>query len=229
MGVCSPWLDVGDVIGCAADDFDAGALEGALRLAEFILFHRTARQFPGLCTDTVRPSLDGRCRVVPYFVGDRQRNALRLPGRPVREVTAVKVDGDLLTADEYRLVDRHVLLRVDGCWPTSQRQDLADTEDGTFSVAYGYGTAPPASFKLPLSRFACELAKSMSGAPCGLAEEITSQVRQGVTLIGLSPDQFGNRPTGIRLVDQWVLTVNPNGLHRRPRIVSPDTPVMHRS
>ena len=59
---------------------------------------------------------------------------------------------------------------------------LPDTEDGTFSILYTWGTLPPESGKLAAAQLAKELIKECNGEPCVLPKGTTRVTRQGVTI-----------------------------------------------
>lgn len=70
---------------------------------------------------------------------------------------------------------------------------------------------------------ACELLKGACGDPtCLLNDRIQQISRQGETLAFLDPtDAFDQGRTGIRLVDLFLIAVNPHALRRRARAYDP--------
>jgi hypothetical protein len=97
-------------------------------------------------------------------------------------VDEVKIDGVAFT--DYHLRAGHVIYRNDGkAWPASQNFGLADTEDGTFSITYTYGVAPPPT----VLRAAKELAVQFwlldtESAYCQLPTGTRSVSRQGMSI-----------------------------------------------
>jgi hypothetical protein len=148
-----------------------------------------------------------------------------LSGYPVQIITEVKIDGDVVAPSSYRLDEGRFLTRLDGDhWPSCQDLSLADTEEGTFSVSYGYGASPPEIGIKAAAQLACELYKACSGEACALPARVTRAVRQGVTY---EMNAFRFDPiakawkTGLPLVDAFLNAYNPVGLLRRPTIWAP--------
>lgn len=145
---------------------------------------------------------------------------------PVAEVTEVKVDGLVLDPSAYTLAGQW-LVRTDGgeCWPSCQDVSVADTEEGTFAVTFRPGRMLPSAGQYAAGLLASEFAKACSGAACGLPAQITSLTRQGVDVEFVDPTEvLTEGRTGIREVDLFIHAVNPSGLQRRPRVMSPDMP-----
>lgn len=194
------WATAADIssgpcdLGDSPDPDDVAALDEKLLIATYLLFLETGSRWPGAQTDTVRPA-GGSC-------GGRQNRGrcgfglreVRLPGCPVREIVEVKVDGDVVPVDEYRVDDRRWLVRVnptvgddvvDG-WPCCQRLDRTLDEDATFGITYVWGAAPPAAGVAAAKRLGCEL--SLASNPdtvgvCKLPIGVTRTIsRQGVSI-----------------------------------------------
>ena len=70
---------------------------------------------------------------------------------------------------------------------------------------------------------ACEFAKACTGGKCRLPSSVTSIARQGVTMT-ISSGMFLGGQTGIREVDAYVVSVNPNAQVMPPVVWSPDVP-----
>jgi hypothetical protein len=166
-----------------------------------------------------------------------------LPNYPVTEIVQVKINGTVLSADEYRLDGWRWLTRMedsDGnaqAWPDWQRKDRNDDRPDTFSVRYMFGQNPPAMGSMAAAQLACEIYKSCPGnegvgdGNCAIPKNATRVTRTGIT-IELSALRFdtgvksGIRGwnTGMDKVDWFLNDVNPHGLRRRPLIWSPDAP-----
>jgi hypothetical protein len=145
-------------------------------------------------------------------------------GLPVAEVTEVRVDGLVLNPTAYQLIGSW-LARVDGgpCWPACQDPAVPDTEEGTFSVTFRPGRALPVAGQIAAGRLAGEFIKACSGAACALPANIASLTRQGVDVEFVDPTEvLGAGRTGLREVDLFIEAVNPKGLRRRARVLSPD-------
>lgn len=62
---------------------------------------------------------------------------------PVVSVDTVKVDGAVLPSTAWKS-DQYSIFRIDnGRWPRAQNLGLDDTNVGTFSIQYTFGTVPP--------------------------------------------------------------------------------------
>jgi hypothetical protein len=145
-------------------------------------------------------------------------------GRPVNTVDTVTINGDILDSSAYRLDENHWLTRVDGdSWPTSQ--DLS-VEGGTWSVEFTYGYAPTAGGKLACGQLAHEIGLAILGnANCRLPQRVASISRQGVTVSFDDLQQFlQSGLTGLPLVDEFIITSNPNRLQSRTRVYRADAP-----
>lgn len=263
-GPCSTWATTADL--CSpCDDYliDAALMEDLLLTSSEILYELSAKQFPGECETTIRPctrrSWDTiwaktSIQFAPYRLfgavacgcdsfdncGCGNGDSLRLPQVPVSEVSQVKVDGEVLATDLYRVDDNQYLVRLndsDGTnpgWPCCQDLTLPDTADDTFSVTYTYGRNPPSLGVRAAAILACELYMACDSEAfenhCRLPRNIVQVARQGVTvLVNNAGDLFTNRygqPTkfGIWEIDLFLRTYNPNGLMSRSIVLSPDLP-----
>ncbi|HEX5705615.1 MAG TPA: hypothetical protein VFX97_20605 [Pyrinomonadaceae bacterium] len=250
-GPCSWTIDTGCIPNLA--DYSAEDIERATVWATFILDGLTGHQF-GQCPVTVRPCGDGCRAASGYqtwpagtpgpwmtpYIGSTGawRNCMcgggcsclpacrALLGAPVAEITEVKVNGLVLDPSAYVMVGQH-LARVDGgeCWPSCQDPAVPDTEDGTFSVTLQPGRLLPRAGEIAAGALAAEFLKACAGAACGLPAQVASLSRQGVDVEFVSPtDVLTDGLTGIRDVDLFVRAVNPSGLQRRSRVLSPDLP-----
>jgi hypothetical protein len=144
-----------------------------------------------------------------------------LPG-PVVDVTEVLVDGAALDSDAWTVQDDE-LIRTDGQpWPLSQDTTLPATETGTWQVTYTRGRPVPSGGQVAAGQLACEIAAALvPGGDCALPANVTSVVRNGVT-ISKQIDQLNLGFTGLFAVDQWARTVNPQTLPSEPDVWTPD-------
>lgn len=157
-----------------------------------------------------------------------------LPGYPVVEITEVKIDGVVLDSDEYRLDEFRWLTRMadaDGdpqYWPSCQRLDLPDTEEGTWSASYSFGMVPPTIGAKAASQLACEILGACGGGECALPQGTIQVTRAGITVLKepflVWGRRNGNWATGLSLVDVFLSAYNPRGLRRRPIAWSPGQP-----
>lgn len=245
-GPCEPWLDPEDVAACcsvtpASSDWSL-FYESAVSASQ-LLWNLSGKQF-GVCQKTgVRPPCSGctcgfqvlsRGHIVnsgysgycEFCLVACNPSRIKLSGYPIREITQVKIDGDVLAETEYRLDKRRWLIRKNGArWPTQQNLTLDDTEDGTFSISYTYGQDAPTLGKQAAAQLACELYKECSTGNCALPKGTTRISRQGIVVERLSFTTWAFRErtwrTGMPLVDAFLSAYNPAGLLRRPTVWSP--------
>ncbi len=214
-----------------------------LQAASDLLYEMSGHQFPGICEVTLRPCAAPRraaqrdrsydppgwigswgycgcgdtCGCAPWY-------GIELGPYPITGVSEVKVDGVVLDPSRYRVDDWRTLRRLadaDGSnpgWPSTQHLDLADTEEGTWSVTFEWGREPPASGVRASAVLACELALSCdpeNADQCRLPKRATSVTREGVTVV-LSPSDFldDRGHTGLFEVDIFLRAVNPERIRR---------------
>ncbi len=157
-----------------------------------------------------------------------------LPGYPVTVIDEVKIDGIVLSPDEYRLDEYQWLVRmgeVDGSpnlWPGCQRLDLPDTEENTWSATYTYGAEVPLAGKYAAQQLACEIYASLSGGDCKLPAGTVQVTRAGITVQKAPFTSWaqidGRWASGLPLVDLFLASSNPSGLQRRPVVWAPGMP-----
>ena len=175
----------------------------------------------------------GELPIMEMYV-DGSAPVIELYDYPVNEILLVKIDGVEIPATEYELRESKYLLRIRPTagyqaterfgWPTSQIQDLPDTEVGTFSVTYNYGQDPGSGGRMACRALALNLALPSFGEANAYPERLTSISRQGVTAEFANViDIMKTGGTGIRTVDMWIKSVNPNLQMKKPLVYSPDT------
>lgn len=233
----------------APADQDAAMAHLAATAASEFLFENTRRRWPGVCEKVVRPSTRWHERddrpgslwaELPAWTrwrsntdphddeGYRTIFEVGLIGWPVVGVSAVWVDGVQLPGTSYRVDDFRWLVRTDGePWPSFQDLALDPHVAGnapTFEVAFTHGTVPPSLGVIAAREFACELYQGLTGGDCAIPDRVVNMVRQGTTFALISPADFDKGKTGVRSVDLFLATYNPNRRGRRATIVSPDVP-----
>jgi hypothetical protein len=199
----------------------------------------------GSCPVTMRPCLGPPCTVcnpggtwmMPFIRDGNWYNAVcgidpcsceRLceivtPG-PIAMLTEVLLDGTELPLNEFRVDNGNHIVREDGeCWPSCQNMNLALGEDGTLGITYVPGIIPDAAGLWAAGVLACEYSKACTGGKCRLPSAVTSISRQGVAFT-MSTTMFPDGMTGIREVDAYLSSVNPNALRTPSLVWSPDLP-----
>ena len=251
-GPSSPWVSSQDVWECCGQPMTT--VDGEECPVDFtffayaaseLLFGYSGRQYFGLGSKTgARPPCRPGCGcgqvlsrgyVIPgpwwnwwYYSweGPCDPSKVLLSGYPVRQITEVKIDGDVLDPTEYGLWKwRYLVRKNDGIWPRCQNLSLDDTEDGTWSVSYTYGLDPPITGQLAAQELACELYRACSGGDCSLPKGVTRVVRQGVVIEKLAFAAWGLQDgiwkTGLTRVDAFLNWANPRKISRRATIWSP--------
>lgn len=231
-GLCSAWTTAELVAACCDGlDIDDPRLETVIQAASEVLYGLSGELYPGECEATVRPclatcgcwgfpeggyhwnGLAGYWRLGGRYVGCQPVSEVVLPGAPIREITEVLIDGDVVDPAGYQLYQPNRLVRMRDAaspgirevWPGCQILDLPDTEEGTFSVTYTFGAGPPASGIDAASALACELWKDCSGQECSLPQGTTEVVRAGIRIeIGALAAALGTGSTGILPIDAFL-------------------------
>lgn len=246
LGPCTTWLTGDQVAECCSAEVGTmySLLDDAADAASQVLYELSGRRWVGLCTRTVRPchsdcgcggfQVLSRGHIVadPWYSWDcagrncgcRELSRVRLSGH-VRAVSQVKIDGTVIDSSLYRLDEHRWLTRLDGeRWPGCARLDLADTEDGTFSVTYSYGAQPPLMGIEAAKELACQVYKQCTGSTdCDIPAGATRITRQGITIERalFARDDKGIWRTGLAQVDIFLNAYNPHGLKRRALFFGP--------
>ena len=250
-GPCNAWVTNEQVALCCSADVgtDYDLYEDAAVSASRLLWEFSGRLYSGSCDRTVRPCASRGCdgwqvlsrgHVISWsdltwtypdeatHCGCRALSRIKLSGYPVNEIIEVKIDGDVVDPDTYRLDEWHYLTRKnDLLWPGCQDLSRDDTEDGTFSVRYTYGQNPPQAGQDAAAELACEIYKSCHGQECALPVGATRVTRQAVVIEKLTFTAWGRQQgiwrTGIPSVDYFLNAYNPTGVRRRPAFWGPSS------
>lgn len=235
---------------------DPSAYDNAAHEASQILWALSGRQFNGLCGPiTVRPCVRSCGCWVPgmmwswdlrgYWLSGGGNGVsavqdcgngggccgslsrVKLGGYPVREIEEVKINGDVIAAENYRLDSWKYLTYLDDPttgaiqrWPACQNLALDDDQPGTFSVTYLSGVEPPQAGLDAAAELACQLAAFGVTGECDLPNGVVQIVRQGITI-----DMEKSARTWwtvLPLVASFLAAYNPNGNQRRAALYSPD-------
>lgn len=227
---CTPWCTPADLPDAVQD----GA-EGACQAASDILYTASGRRWRGTCTREdlvieVCPGAGPSWREVRRIVlgtgrgvGPRPTYRVQLPDYPVTAVESVaeqRLPTEAVTLDgsEWRLGNGRWLERLaDGQRVAWVGYDLV--------LTYTYGAMPPEGGVRAAVEYATQLQHAAAGdSACQLPKRVQSITRQGVTIALLdSFDVFERGMTGLPAVDLWLKSVNPHGISRRAKVVSPDT------
>ena len=249
-GPCTAWITGDDVAACCSVESSSGALfDDAADEASQLLFQLSGRLYAGLCSnEDYRPPCDScwcgyQILSRGYVIGPWDYgyplsslcdtcliacspSLVKLPGYPIREITQVKIDGDVVDSSEYRLWNYRYLKRLNNeRWPVMNNQTLENTEDHTFSISYTFGKSPPLMGLRAAAQLGCELYNACTTGECALPAGTTRVIQQNVVVEKLAFTQWayqgGRWQTGLPLVDQFLNSVNAAGLKRRPVFWAP--------
>lgn len=257
---CEPW-PIDTTCCDLPEDIDPAVVERWQRVATSILWRLSGMRWGPSCPHTIRPCsrscLDSSGLVtgpgvvggrwVPYIdSGGTWRNAsicgctsgcscgelceLRLDG-PVYDIVSVRVDGEEIPPEAYRVDAPNTLVRVDGeCWPSCQDMAAPATEPGTAEVVYRTGLPLDEAAIAAVSELTCHYLKgcgAVGGGSCGcrIPKNATRVQRQGVTMEMADPTLiYSEGRTGLPIADAWLAAVNPGRLTSASRVYSPDHP-----
>lgn len=232
-GPCDDWCTIDDVLeGWTAPDLATDRLIGlVIGAVSDLLYQRSARQFPGICSDVVIPAPSAGCLVALPHDGEvslwsraggtflHSPKRVDLGSYPVRQVIEVLIDGVALAASAWRVADWRWLVRTDGgTWPANTAEDTDDPP--RLEVSLTFGVVPPDSGNLAAVVLVRELVKGLVGGKCALDRRVETLNREGVTITipGLV-DSLKEGKTGVAEVDLFLWAHNPNGLSRRGRLL----------
>lgn len=175
------------VFSCGLDaTLDADLVVELIDLASDILAFATGGRVRGRTTMTFRPVHTEASHQLNEMVGAfapsiNGRSPLPLPG-PDPEVTEVVVDGVVLAPTEYVVVDGQFLLRVGAAWPWGNDLELADTEDGTWSVTVRFGEPTGGLARRAAMSLVQEMAAPYTGRVSRLPNGVTAANVQGASV-----------------------------------------------
>lgn len=235
----SPWLRA-----IADADLRLDLLDDAIIAATRYLHDKTHRRFRGLRSVELRPCCSCTFRHVGSWLPWRYGWHPESPAPPLEGVApcgcssihevelppstlfvmAVRVDGAVVAAGDWRLDRGHRLVRTDGePWPCCQDLERADTEEGTFSVGVVAGEAEHAMGRFAAVELAAELYLAMADpASCRIPTKVREVVRQGVTYRTIEPMTLEGDKLGLRICDMF--TGEYGKRRQRARMASPDVP-----
>lgn len=241
-----------------AADLPAAVLALAPAAATDLLFNLSGRKFSGYCTATLRPTAAptgwslaqwssyyaqlsgspwqaswGSCSGNPNHRLCPDPPQLDLGLYPLREITQVRIDGQVIPPDEYQIADHRWLVRTMLTassqptarygWPTCQDWRLPADQPGTFEVTAAFGFDPPESGLMGCAALALEMGKSAIEAANKLPNRTASISRQGVSQTFVSyADMIKEGLTGVAEADDFIRAVNPGKQVRPPLVYSPD-------
>lgn len=152
---------------------------------------------------------------------------VRLP-MPVSAILNVTIDGATLDPSAYQLYDYRDLIRQDGGqWPFCNDLSKPNGQPGTWSITVEVGEPVPMMGQWAVAELATEFAKALlCDNSCQLPAPVQQIARQGVSMTFLDPNEvYANGRLGLRFVDIFLSTFNPDGLRAPARVWSVDYPI----
>lgn len=143
--------------------------------------------------------------------------------RPLHEVTGVWVNGSILDAGQYVVIEGVVYPTNGTIFPENQNlDDDYHSDNNTFAIEFTYGVVPPMAGQLAAGVLSLEIMRALcKDSGCKLPERLQSITRQGVTMGFVDNfDGLEDGKTGIWLVDSWVSSLR--GAKRHSTVHSPD-------
>lgn len=169
---CEAFATSADFIAASCDcgSLTPDEISDLLEDASDLLAFMSGGKVSGRCQSTLRPCRQSVCgwwhldRVRPWSSWGSWNCCCGVDALPLRapvvSVDLVTIDGTELPSGDYKLIDRHRLVRTDGgVWPGCQDVSADASESGTFAVTYTFGRRPPVFARLAAVELACELAK----------------------------------------------------------------------
>lgn len=245
--ICEPWCTDAD-LPCASYELDPAVLEGWIMFASEVLFELSGGIYSGPCPVVARPCAQRRRELTSqWWAGSRGgmgacscNRSVRCGchglsevdlGPDVQSIDAVRVDGQLIDASEWELVENRYLvgwLKPDGTlrtWPCCQRLERPASGAGseeTFEVRFTRGLMPPRGGITSAASLTCELIAGSTGGPCRLPKRVTTITRQGVSVAVLDPlTLFSEGRTGLAEVDLWLESLRYGSAHREGVVIVP--------
>lgn len=213
-----------------------------LKMSSHILYILTGEKFQGVRTTTEYFSgqsgenvyapavIEGKMYNLPKSQVIRSMSSSRggvggrvtklyLKHRPIRNIIEIVENGVVLPPESYTIRERAFLRKRNGSvWSMSPTKELA--------VTYEYGANPPSIGIDEAIKLADQfMLYEMGSDECILPDNVTSVERQGVSISVINPtDIIQSGFTGIRSVDMFIKTYNPDRARVKSKIYIPGRP-----
>lgn len=255
--VCEPWVTIQDVKNCCSkincedpeDPISDEEIQEAIDVASEILYYATALQFPGFCTEDLRPCVESACGCWSDWYGTTLYSPSEL-GRgcngcsccdnykrlnlglwPIHSVINVDIEGDTISPALYHVEDNRFLVWTPQppdydrpSWPACQERDRPTGAPNTFTVTVQYGLRPPPAGKRAARVLACEYIALCRGQNCALPPGVRGITKQGVSIDMTDPSELRQLGLfGIPAVDFFLTTYNPKKIQSAAFAWSPDS------
>lgn len=219
---CTPWITGAD-ISCG----EAGERASAALAASELLFVLSGRQYPGECETTntygecdcscggwpaTHPALWDHRAVGMWDWGGICPWRMQLGHDPIVDVSEVVIDGEVLDPGSYSVLEDLWLVRADRlAWPCS----------GSWTVTFSWGDDPPEQGLRAAKALACELIQLAAVGDCDLPQNVSNMTRQGLSAAFEQLGVEAEAVTGLREVELFLDTYNPNKLQDQPVAIIP--------
>lgn len=133
----------------------------------------------------------------------------------------------IMPSTDYKLRGRDLWRLADPvtnsplAWPSRQRLDLPLGEPYTWAITYSWGARPDWGGIMACRELAIEIAISIGGGRSRIPGRVISLQQHGTNVQLENSSYLRDGMLGLPMVDQWVDTINPVGLRRRPTVLSP--------
>jgi hypothetical protein len=209
-----------DKCACELDPVtDAALIEQVIDSASDIMYVLSEGRITGICTKTVRPYGGVGCAPIGFwgsvqngrdaseFGWTQHRGVSVIPLRgPRTDIVEVLIDGDVVPASEYGLLDNSFFYFKTLGMPTSQDLTKAISEDGTFEITFRFGNPIDYVTTQGAIELACELALEAVGKESRLPKGTTGANIQGasVSLAEMDDDDREGLPRLSRWLNVYV-------------------------
>lgn len=222
---CEQVVSIDDVadFGCGCDiDFqdegDIAKVEGVIDAATDMLVRLSGFRWSGVCQDTLRPCRS--CCSCDHVCGSCTYDRITLK-TPVVAIQSIRVDGEVLSGSDYKLVNGNQLIRVDESnWPGCQDIRLDSTEEHTFEIIYNHGFFPTVIEIEAGKELICEMLHACF--PSGRRSQIPGARSLSGAGVNVTVDQRQVLDAGLASVQRFVNLWNPAHDKVAPRVFSPE-------
>lgn len=227
---CEAFATIDDVYdaacGCEAVDGEDDALVATMiDQASDILALLSGLTVAGQCLTTVRPIYKGGCGPTAIANDWTTRfggiDTIPLRG-PNVDIVEILIDGNVIAASDYKLLDGLYLMRISANWPTINDLRRDETQTNTFAITYRFGWPHDKLTNMACVELACELIKDAKGQKSTL-RGVTSINIQGAT--AQVRDRAGALRDGeeqIPVVARWMSLHAPDGPMQVSTVWSPE-------
>ncbi len=226
---CERFASISDIYdaACGCDltvDVDDTFVANWLDVASDLLANLSGGVVSGRCLRTVRPVWRGSCGPASFDWTTRFGGLETIPLRgPNVDIVEILIDGAVVAASDYKLLDGSFLLRIGSEWPKVNDLRRDDSQANTFSITYRFNPAVDTLTFLACVELTCELIKDARGKPSGLPRGVTQASIQGATV------QVANRAQALRdgdeqipVVARWMSVYAPDGPNSVSGVWSPE-------